>query len=270
MPARSIALDVHRREAHERAAFTAVAAEGRAALSDAQLVLPEHTFARLLGARPGSADALEQMFAWTRPFEGTRVLEICCFDGEHGVVLARGGADVTSIDLCDALVRIAQRRAEVNGVADRMRALTMSVHDLDFPDGSFDVVFGKASLHHLDLTLARREILRVLRPGGIGVFAEPVRLSPWLGALRDWVPVPPDCDSPDERPLDDDDLVRFAEGFAAERRAYFRLFGRLARLVPSLDGQLERVDRRLLDLFPVLHRYAGICVLCVQKPGGPR
>jgi hypothetical protein len=82
--------------------------------------------------------------------------------------------------------------------------------------------------------------------------------------------VPPDCDSPDEKPLDATDLARFTEGFAAERRAYFRLFGRLARLVPSQGGLLARVDRRLLDAFPALHPYAGICVLCVQKPGGPR
>jgi hypothetical protein len=82
--------------------------------------------------------------------------------------------------------------------------------------------------------------------------------------------VPPDCDSPDERPLDAGDLARFAEGFAAERRAHFRILGRLARLAPSQGRLLARVDRRLLDALPALRRYAGICVLCVQKPGGPR
>ena len=269
MTTRPLALDVHLREARERAAFAAVAAEGRAARSDADLILPPRVFARMLGARSGTGDPLEQMFAWARPLEGARVLEICCFDGENGVVLARGGAEVTSVDLCDPLVRVARRRAQVNGVADRMTAVAMSAHDLRFPDESFDVVFGKASLHHLDLELARREILRVLRPSGIGLFAEPVRLSPWLGALRDRIPVPPDCDSPDERQLDAADLARFTAPFAAQERAYFRLLGRLARVAP-LEDALKRADRSLLDRFPALDRYAGICVLRVHKAGAAR
>jgi SAM-dependent methyltransferase len=265
MTVRKLPLDVQLREERERRAFTAVAVEGRAARADADLIVPERVFDRLLGAGPGAADPLEQMFWWARPFAGARVLEICGFDGEYGVVLARGGARVTSVDLCEDLVISARRRAAVNGVADRMRALAMSAHDLRFPDGSFDVVFGKASLHHLDLELARREIFRVLRPGGIGVFLEPIGLSPWLAALRARIPVAPDRDSPDERQLDAADLARFTAPFAGSERAYFRILGRLARLFPSLDGRLKRLDRRLLARSPALRRYAGICVFRVRR-----
>ncbi len=270
MKTHSVALDVALREERERTAFTVVAEEGRAAVPDEALVVPERTFARLLGAAPGSGGPLEQMFAWARPFEGARVLEICAFDGEHGVVLARGGAMVTSVDLCAPLVEAARRRARVNGVADRMRAVTMSVHEMDFPDGSFDVVFGKASLHHLDLDRARDEIARVLRPSGIGVFAEPIAFSPALAALRARIPVPVDRDSPDERPLDAADLARFASAFASEERAYYRLFGRLARVAPSVEPALERADRFLLGRLPALHRYAGVCVIRVRKAEAPR
>ena len=43
---------------------------------------------------------------------------------------------------------------------------------LPFADGSFDLVFGHAVLHHLpDLDQAWREIHRVLAPGGVAVFA---------------------------------------------------------------------------------------------------
>jgi SAM-dependent methyltransferase len=260
-------LGVRLREERERQAFAGLAAAGRAAVSDAELILPDRVFERLLGARPGAADPLEQMFSWAEPRAGARVLEICCFDGEDGVVLARGGAHVTSIDLCAELVESARRRAEVNGVADRMQAMVMSAHDLRFAEGSFDIVFGKASLHHLDLELARREILRVLRPGGIGVFMEPISLSPWLGAVRAAVPVAPDRDSPDERQLDAAFLDRFTSAFARTELAYFRLLGRLARLSPALDQGLKHIDRRLLARVPALHRYAGICVFRVRKAG---
>ncbi len=258
-------LRVQLREQRERDAFAGLATDGRAAVSDADLMLPEQVFARLLGARPDTADPLEKLFSWAQPIAGARILEICCFDGEDGTVLARGGARVTSVDLCERLVESARRRAALHGVADRVRALVMSVHDLRFPDGSFDVVFGKASLHHLDLELARREILRVLRPGGIGVFMEPINLSPWLAALRARIPVAPDRDSPDERQLDAAFLARFTSAFAASEIAYFRLTGRLSRILPSLDRTWKRIDRRLLARVPALHRYAGIAVFRVRK-----
>jgi SAM-dependent methyltransferase len=269
MTMRGVSFDVLHREERERRAFATVATAGRGALSGADLVLPERMFDRLLGAEPGACDPLEQMFYWARPLESARVLDICCFDGENGVVLARGGAHVTSIDLCEELVAVTRRRAAANGVADWMNALTMSVHDLHFPDESFDIVFGKASLHHLDLEIARREIFRVLRPGGVGIFCEPISLTPWLAAARQMVPVAPDRDSPDERQLTAADLARFTSGAETEF-AYFRLLGRLARLFPSLVGGLKRADRRLLDHLPSFHRYAGVCVFRVRKAREPR
>ena len=261
--------DVLFREARERAAFGAVATEGRSASRDEALVFPQRDFDRLLGARTGTIDSLEQMYAWAQPLPGARVLEICCHDGEHGVVLARGGADVTAVDLVPELVRLARRRAEVNGVADKLTARVMSVHALELPSDSFDIVFGRASLHHLDLELARREIFRVLRPGGWGIFSEPVSLSPWLSALRARVPVAPDRESPDERPLDEADLARFTAPFAASERVYFRLTSRLGRVALRLHWPLSRLDRALLEVAPSLSRYAGVLVFRVQKPARP-
>jgi SAM-dependent methyltransferase len=206
------------------------------------------------------------MVAWAQPLRGASVLEICCHDGEHGVVLARGGALVTSVDIVPELVELARRRIQENGVASRMTAKVMSVHALDLPSASFDVVFGKASLHHLDLELARAEILRVLRPGGVAIFAEPVRLSPRLAALRDIVPVAHDRDSPDERPLDGDDLARFTRGFSDVDVIYYRLLGRLGRIVPPAAKALAHVDRVLLDRVVALRSYAGVVVFRGRKP----
>jgi ubiquinone/menaquinone biosynthesis C-methylase UbiE len=56
---------------------------------------------------------------------------------------------------------------------------------LPFDDGSFDLVFGHAVLHHLpDLTGAFREFRRVLRPGGMVAFCgEPSRHGDRISAL---------------------------------------------------------------------------------------
>jgi SAM-dependent methyltransferase len=58
----------------------------------------------------------------------------------------------------------------------------MDAHKLEFDDSSFDVVFGSAILHHLNLTTALDEVRRVLRPSGVIVFKEPLDMNP-LGIL---------------------------------------------------------------------------------------
>src|SRR5262249_41286947 len=65
------------REQREREVFRKIATEGRSATSDADLVVARRDEERLLSAVPGTADALEQMFAFAMPLEGARVLEIC-------------------------------------------------------------------------------------------------------------------------------------------------------------------------------------------------
>jgi SAM-dependent methyltransferase len=254
------------REARELETFTRAVRDGRSRAADAELVLSRRDVRRLLDAREGTSETLEQMLVWTRPLPGARVLEICCHDAEFGAILAFGGADVTCVDLCPDLIAQARRRIALNGLEGRMTAQVMSVHALDFPDGHFDFVFGKESLHHLDLEDAKREIFRVMKPGGYGVFSEPVSFSRTLRAVRSVVPVPVDKDSPDERQLDERDLDRFTQGFVQVERAYFRLASRLDRILPLLHRPLAHLDRALLDRFPALGAFAGNCVLRVRKP----
>ena len=74
----------------------------------------------------------------------------------------------------------------------------MDAHDLQFADGSFDMVFGVGILHHLEFARAMREIHRVLRAGGKILFVEPLRHNP-LARLVRWMT--PHARTPDELPL---------------------------------------------------------------------
>lgn len=64
----------------------------------------------------------------------------------------------------------------------------MDAHKLLFKDNSFDVVFGKGILHHLELELAFSEIKRVLKPGGMMVFLEPLNINPFSKLFRNLTP----------------------------------------------------------------------------------
>ncbi len=54
----------------------------------------------------------------------------------------------------------------------------MDANNLTFPNETFDIVFGGAILHHLDVKMSVNHIHRVLKPGGKIVFLEPLNMNP--------------------------------------------------------------------------------------------
>jgi SAM-dependent methyltransferase len=96
---------------------------------------------------------------------GLKVLEIGCGLGTDGAQFAQAGADYTGVDLTEAAVELARRRFELFALPGKFR--TADAENLDFADGSFDLVYSHGVLHHTpDTARAVREVYRVLRPGG--------------------------------------------------------------------------------------------------------
>lgn len=255
------------REQKERQTYDYVGTAGRSALNDRELLLPEKEIHRYRKMTEGAIPhySLEQMVSWAAPLEGKTVLEVCCHTAEHGGILAKLGATVHSIDIAEPLIHQAKRRAVINGVEDRLLPAVMSAHDLAYPDGMFDVAFGKASLHHLDLDAARDEILRVLKPGGIGIFAEPVVFSSALKFMRPLIPVPIGKESPDERQFTAADIARFCSPFSSHQFAYYYIFTRLHRVAPWAGDFFAGLDKKILNAIPGSKRWSGICVFMVKK-----
>ena len=99
---------------------------------------------------------------------GLRVLEIGCGLGTDGAQFAKAGADYTGIDLTEAAIELARRRFECSGLQGEFRVA--DAENLDFADGSFDLVYSHGVLHHTpDTARAVQEIHRVLKPGGRAV-----------------------------------------------------------------------------------------------------
>jgi len=103
------------------------------------------------------------------------VLEIGCGTGLFtGKVFDLTGAKITATDLSEDLLNLAKAK-NPNAVFMVDDAMKMS-----FKNETFDVVFGSSVLHHLDMTIALKEILRVMKPGGRMVFAEPNMINPQI------------------------------------------------------------------------------------------
>ena len=109
------------------------------------------------------------------------LLEIGCGVGIDLARFARGGAQVTGIDLSPVAIGLAGDNFAQQGLNGRLQV--MNGEALDFPDNLFDVVYAHGVLQYTaNPALMVREARRVLRPGGKAVFMVYNRFS-WLNAL---------------------------------------------------------------------------------------
>jgi SAM-dependent methyltransferase len=90
---------------------------------------------------------------------------------------------LTATDISAGMLAALEETAERLGL--EIGTLVTDAEELPFDDGSFDLVFGHAVLHHIpDLRRAFSEFRRVLRPGGAILFCgEPSRYGDRLAAL---------------------------------------------------------------------------------------
>ena len=95
-----------------------------------------------------------------------QVLDVCAGTNDVGVRLLKkeSGISVTAIDRSKEMQEEGQRRAQRNG--QHIASIIHDVHELPFPDSSFDVITLQAASRHLQLDKVLPEILRVLKPGG--------------------------------------------------------------------------------------------------------
>ena len=120
-----------------------------------------------------------------RPPRFERALEIGAGTGYFTLNLLSAGviARAVATDISPGMLRALEASAdELDVEVETVRA---EAGDLPFPDGSFDLVFGHAVLHHLpNLDQAFGEFARVLRPGGTLAFCgEPSRYGDRLATV---------------------------------------------------------------------------------------
>jgi SAM-dependent methyltransferase len=110
------------------------------------------------------------------------VLELGAGLGEASVWFALRGAHVIATDLSGGMLRLVRRVAARHGAS--LETAQMDGAMLALPDSSVDIVYGANVLHHVDTDACLREVYRVLKPGGRGVFWDPVRYNPVINVYR--------------------------------------------------------------------------------------
>ena len=115
-------------------------------------------------------------------FRGQQLLEVGCGIGTDLVRFAKGGARVTGVDLAPTAIALARQNFALNGVAaEDLRVANGEA--LPFAGATFDAVYGHGVIQYTsDAPQLIREMHRVLKPGGTGIFMVYNRVS-WLNAL---------------------------------------------------------------------------------------
>ncbi len=116
-----------------------------------------------------------------------RVLEVGAGTGFFSINLFLGGrigGEVHATDISPGMLEVCRRNGAEHGL--EIHTKVGDAEDLPYDDDSFDLVIGHAFIHHLPVPgLAIREMLRVLKPGGMLVIAgEPTR---WGDRLAGYV-----------------------------------------------------------------------------------
>jgi SAM-dependent methyltransferase len=107
------------------------------------------------------------------------ILDIGCGQGGPTLELSRlSGGWLTGLDIDQSALDVLAMRAAEEGLADRVRAVHGSMTDLDFSDGSFDIIWAEGSMHVLGFERALAEWRRFIRPDGFLVVHEMAWLLP--------------------------------------------------------------------------------------------
>jgi len=216
---------------------------------------------------------------------GRRVLDLGSGAGEAAVYFARLEAEVVATDLSSKMLEVLKKAATLHGTC--VKIIVGSAQDLPFASDSFDIVYAANLLHHVDIEQCLDEVRRVLRPGGIGAFWDPLAHNPLINIYRRMARA---VRTEDEHPIRRSQLLWFTKRFDEVRTRCFWLLALLVfvkfylvdRVHPSADRYWKRIltheseirwlnrplaalDTLILRLAPILRWWCWNIAILVKK-----
>lgn len=202
---------------------------------------------------------------------GQRVLDVACGYSMTPVYMALAGADVWAVDVSGGALDVVAQYANDRGVGHKVHTYQGSAEELPFMASYFDLAFGGAALHHLQLDRFAIELKRVLRVGGKAAFQDPLGENPLLEFIRDRVEYKSrHAIKGTDRPLSFAQVDQFGRQFNYYE---FRTFDCLAMIAKGLGlrkanpirGWLYGLDRGMFKAIPATQRLARFVITCVVR-----
>ncbi|MFL5935734.1 MAG: class I SAM-dependent methyltransferase [Gaiellaceae bacterium] len=117
---------------------------------------------------PRGTDWLFEVFAGLGPRAGDRVLDAGARDAVHAIRLVREhGVGAVALDPLPLHSAVARERVADAGLTDEIDVVEGALEELPFDDASFDWIWCRDVLVHVDAGRGLAECARVLRPHGV-------------------------------------------------------------------------------------------------------
>ena len=194
-----------------------------------------------------------------------KILEIGCGTGEYTKRIAKllPQASITGLDISKNIVKVAKRKCKkVNNTSFVVRG----AYKTTYPQSSFDVVCGFYVLHHLDINKTKKEILRILKPGGVLFFYEPNILNPVVYLIKSNKTLKRMVgDSPDEWAINPITIKNmFGKRFRAISIVQTEFIWPLFFLPISLLIMVDKMFT-IVRYIPIVNYFGGSVQICLVK-----
>lgn len=161
------------------------------------------------------------------------------------------GAYVVGVDISVESVKSIKSQISGTDYEKKSEIIEMDCEYLTFEPDSFDYIFGRAIIHHLDIAQSIKQIKNVLKKDGKFAFVEPLATNPIIQFYRR---LTPQDRTPDEHPLTSADLKLFSNEFAI---IHFKFQHALA-LLSYLIRKLTTNESIFMFIYSVLSKIDAI------------
>jgi ubiquinone/menaquinone biosynthesis C-methylase UbiE len=221
--------------------------------------------------------------------KGKKLLEIGPGQGREALFFAKEGAQVYAVDLSGKSLGLIKKISAAQNPEcltinkgqripgsqqgtssnSRITLIQANAEQLPFKEETFDRIFAQTMLMHTDFIQVARESARILRPGGIAVFMEPLRLNPLLYVYRKFRST---FKSTFPQYINLKDIERMGSFFKTSFHREFYLTALLSiylnqekKAYQRIKQNLEQIDSWLIQWFPFLRAFCWMTVMRFEK-----